>query len=849
MTLLRKMGREDVRITHGASEKGKDIVFYGPSGLLERSLFACVVKNERIVGSIGNRTSAKEVLQQAEQAFSEPFVNPNNGQLERVKGVYIISPHESPQSAVESIASELNRRGPVEFFCGSRLFGLFSDYWKEFLLFDSSLLVSYLSSLKSALNRDQHMIELFIRNSLLSEVPHEFREMYVQQTFSHRLHKWKLSPLIDSPLVLPTKAVKQAELFAFQKQLKQLLSIVDYCQLSSASDCNGSEWEEDSNNIKRFVDNIDRDWKNAYLSFSADAAHDFRSLTNEAGREKAAQRHGLRSLRILGAGAANIPSERKAELDLVLSEKTKKSQELADSSRRKIRDLLDDKISIVDHRLEKSVGVVFEINDEAALANGFLLGLFEASPACVEVEEFLSRCSVYDHDIIADAERLVLLVGPAGSGKTSFCKSHAIRDAENCLRNHDSRLPVYVPLHRFATSIPESLEDAFLFAPDLRPLIGANPDVPVRLYLDGLDEIPDTERQKTIITFARVAIECNPRLGITITARNHIHGPWLSNIPRVYVDELTDDQQRMLARKWLVTDAAMDEFFSHLRNVPPLKKVMGIPFLATLIIAVYRHQKTLPPNRVSLYKLFVELLCGSWDAVRGIHRQGRFGMHDKRLVLIRLAMLNHLARRRDASDSNLRSAIKGSLEALLPAWMDLRDELVSDGLLISTGVTLRFSHLSFQEYLASEGLSDPSGSRAAHSLKEFFRGDDWWKEVLTFYVARQGHPPETESWLIREARRCFKTASSKAITGGELDGRLNYLRGILRESFPSFTSEFPSDGVVVETQRTKRNGEIYVREQRRRLSGAIVDCDSALAGLGPNTMPPGARRRRSSPDG
>src|SRR5438105_3699177 len=77
-TLLRRMGRDEVRITHGGNEKGKDIVFYGPSGLLERSLFACVVKNERIVGSITSRTSAKAVLHQAEQAFSEPFVNPNN---------------------------------------------------------------------------------------------------------------------------------------------------------------------------------------------------------------------------------------------------------------------------------------------------------------------------------------------------------------------------------------------------------------------------------------------------------------------------------------------------------------------------------------------------------------------------------------------------------------------------------------------------------------------------------------------------------------------------------------------------------------------------------------------------
>lgn len=54
------------------------------------------------MGSISGRTSAKEVLEQAEQAFDEPYTNLNNGQHEQIKGVYIISPYDTPVSAIES---------------------------------------------------------------------------------------------------------------------------------------------------------------------------------------------------------------------------------------------------------------------------------------------------------------------------------------------------------------------------------------------------------------------------------------------------------------------------------------------------------------------------------------------------------------------------------------------------------------------------------------------------------------------------------------------------------------------------------------------------------------------------
>jgi hypothetical protein len=80
--LLRKIGHEGVRITHGTNEKGKDIVFYCDGPLGEKRLFACVVKNGPITGQAEDlRTGAptlvhrilQGVINQIQEAFSEPL--------------------------------------------------------------------------------------------------------------------------------------------------------------------------------------------------------------------------------------------------------------------------------------------------------------------------------------------------------------------------------------------------------------------------------------------------------------------------------------------------------------------------------------------------------------------------------------------------------------------------------------------------------------------------------------------------------------------------------------------------------------------------------------------------------
>jgi len=194
---------------------------------------------------------------------------------------------------------------------------------------------------------------------------------------------------------------------------------------------------------------------------------------------------------------------------------------------------------------------------------------------------------------------------------------------------------------------------------------------------------------------------------------------------------------------------------------------------------------------------------------------------DKRLVLVELAGRNHLNGSRDATVGDFRAAIKTSLQGLLPHSDDLLNELRHDGLLVTTAAGVRFRHLSFQEYLAAEFLQggDQSGQRAKPILRKFYGGDDWWHDVLGFYVTRTSNPTVMEEWLIKQAVSAARSLNSAYVQSLELDKRLNFLRKALRETFPSYTSRYPEGGIISES--IQRGTQIIT--QKKTLVGVRIE--------------------------
>jgi hypothetical protein len=211
--LFRKMGHVGVRIPHGPNEKGKDIIFYRSGPLDEKRLFACVVKNDPITGQADDhvtgapailRSINRGVINQIQMAFSEPLPNAK-GTDEWVDCVYVISPYDCSSSAIDSVKTALQRSGQITFVCGQVLLELFAKYWPEFLWFESTVLVSYLSTLRKDIEADHALANLILQKSAyLESSPTSPFDLYVAPTLYRELHGYSLAAPELLTVRLPT---------------------------------------------------------------------------------------------------------------------------------------------------------------------------------------------------------------------------------------------------------------------------------------------------------------------------------------------------------------------------------------------------------------------------------------------------------------------------------------------------------------------------------------------------------------------------------------------------------------------------------------------------------------------
>ena len=307
-------------------------------------------------------------------------------------------------------------------------------------------------------------------------------------------------------------------------------------------------------------------------------------------------------------------------------------------------------------------------------------------------------------------------------------------------------------------------------------------DQRIRVYLDGLDEIPVVSRRWEVLGLARKTAEQDANIQIILTSREYVYDRQALWLPTLRLSEFEEAQSELLIAGWLTEQASeVQSFRAQLQAAETLKPLMRIPLLATLIILVFRQTRRLPENRTRLYEMFIDLLSGGWDLAKGVQRGSSFGSVVKLMVLRRLAAKVHLDGKRNFGAVDLKYTIRTTLSSkFMDHWEGLEQELLQDGIITKVGVAYEFSHLSFQEFLAARDLlGDPTSMRAEVVLEKFLRGEDWWREVLSFYAGLAGKPNEILAWL-SEA----KTKWSVSVEGAEK--RANSLIQSIVQSLPDY---------------------------------------------------------------
>jgi predicted NACHT family NTPase len=420
-------------------------------------------------------------------------------------------------------------------------------------------------------------------------------------------------------------------------------------------------------------------------------------------------------------------------------------------------------------------------NHPARLDYSYVRGIAAQLPALIDEAVLATVTVTTTNKELMDSGVDALITAPAGFGKTSFCRWNVLNDLRNLKEENSSVIPVLIPLHQVVVDTSTTAESLFFSGASLaemwskrRSSDGEKVTRRFRVYLDGLDEVPDVRKQRAILGFARDLKELEPSTHIVLTGREHVAGSHLNMMSRLHMAEMNDGQINELFDQWFSDSTDRKDAFKYqLESVPSIKQVIRVPLLATLVLSVYESTSTLPESRIRLYDMFIALMAGGWDVAKRVHRETQFGPQPKTTVLQYLAGRLHLNESREASRSQFKSAVRTLLPALESRSDALLEEIVHDGLLVPVASGYAFSHLSFQEYLAAKDLMEPKGKKASEALGRYLSGNQWWKEVLSFYVALSGQPKEMELFIRAEALKSARKS---------LDGQiLHKTIGLLKE--------------------------------------------------------------------
>ena len=391
----------------------------------------------------------------------------------------------------------------------------------------------------------------------------------------------------------------------------------------------------------------------------------------------------------------------------------------------------------------------------------------------------------------------VLIVGEPGAGKSTLLKWLAVTFAQRRQREEDrlgpqadaDRLPLLVELGRLPEEYLNPDRQQVPVWPDLLPAEIIRPikeklqvrcdDISPELFrsaldngrclllCDGLDEVVAGKVRKQLAD-SLVAFGANSGNRIVIASRpaglSEVESALFPQFQRCQIERLTWDEVKAFFRFCYGLDkrptdeqqAAADDLFEQLKANPEALNLATTPLLATMLLRIWRREKTLPTRRVELYERCCKQLVENWVTGHEVALRGVLAGLDleKRLRLLApLAYAIHgLGPGTRAGKEQLLPEMARALqrEKLCKAEADATWEAeqfltglgLRSGLLQDVGGgQYGFPHHTFQEYLAARYIAD---QEYPENLFMPHLHEAWWREVHLLTIGHLGSGKEGE---------------------------------------------------------------------------------------------------------
>jgi hypothetical protein len=280
---------------------------------------------------------------------------------------------------------------------------------------------------------------------------------------------------------------------------------------------------------------------------------------------------------------------------------------------------------------------------------------------------------------------------------------------------------------------------------------------PSLVLLDGLDEAPNPESRKALVSLVEKLARRFEKARVVLTTRPAAYGgeTVLRDFESVRVAPFGDESIEAFFEKWCAglfpeSESRAKQHQVELQGAvqakPEIRRMATNPVMLTALAVVHWNEKRLPDQRAELYESVL-----NWLAIQRPQAEGR-PSPDRCLDLLQevaLAMQDEprgrqvqVPRRWAAEKLGPEMGEADSPQAIRVAERFLEQEEVDSGIVISRGHDLRFWHLSFQEFLAARGVA----ARLDKVQREMLLGvpgrlfsPEWRETILLFFGVLHRH--------------------------------------------------------------------------------------------------------------
>jgi formylglycine-generating enzyme required for sulfatase activity len=393
-------------------------------------------------------------------------------------------------------------------------------------------------------------------------------------------------------------------------------------------------------------------------------------------------------------------------------------------------------------------------------------------------------------EALAEHSRLVVL-GDPGSGKTTllrylaFCYARDRAEGLTIVRDQlglpeSGDLPILLPLRNLGAYLKanyptdDGTEGHARLLEFLREYLrGERIDIPDDFFdasltsgravvlFDGMDEVGDFELRRRVARTIEAFGGAYPQSRMVVTSRivgyadvarlgTNFTTTTIRDFTLADVEQFLTHWHRLVAIGQMgLGDSAehvaaqqtrhlMEAIRANLR----VRELAINPLMLTVIALVHRDRIKLPERRAELYAEAVHVLLGKWDEARGVEEvrifdDRPFDLSDRRLLLQSIALRMHEAGQKEIAVDVLETQLAAAFAKITAepraaeraAQRFLTVVKERTGLLVEAGQGVyRFSHLTFQEYLAAVEVAERQ-DYAAYTLVH--SADPFWREVIS----------------------------------------------------------------------------------------------------------------------